>query len=119
VVEVWGGVGGCWWAIAGPTGGGARSGEVLWIHRSQLTGPGPWHCRVATSYERRIRWVVVVAVAAAVGLQVALPNRFTPRHRAVPVLELVVADRADRGQPTSHPTASPGGDAQPLSCSRR
>jgi hypothetical protein len=51
------------------------------------------------------RWPVVVAVIAAVALQVALPGRFAPGHRAVPLLELVllvalvVADpgRIDRG----------------------
>lgn len=36
------------------------------------------------------RWSVIVAVAAAVALQVVLPNRFTAGHRAVPVLELVL-----------------------------
>jgi uncharacterized membrane protein len=44
--------------------------------------------RRSTSGESR--WVVVVAVAVAVALQIALPNRFTPGHRAVPALELVL-----------------------------
>lgn len=36
------------------------------------------------------RWPVAVVVAAAVGLQVVLPGAFTPGHRLVPVLELVL-----------------------------
>jgi uncharacterized membrane protein len=36
------------------------------------------------------RWTVIVAVALAVALQVALPNRFSAGHRAVPVLELLL-----------------------------
>ena len=36
------------------------------------------------------RWPVVVAVTAAVALQVALPNRFAPGHRLVPALELAL-----------------------------
>lgn len=36
------------------------------------------------------RWIVVAAVLAAVGLQLALPNRFAPGHRLVPVLELLL-----------------------------
>jgi uncharacterized membrane protein len=36
------------------------------------------------------RWAVVAAVAVAVALQVALPQRFTPGHRAVPLLELLL-----------------------------
>ena len=38
----------------------------------------------------RSRWPVVIAVVVAIGLQVALPDRFTPGHRAVPVLELAL-----------------------------
>jgi len=37
------------------------------------------------------RWTVIAAVAVAVLLQVVLPTRFTAGHRAVPVLELVLA----------------------------
>ena len=36
------------------------------------------------------RWPVAVVVAGAVGLQVVLPGAFTPGHRLVPVLELVL-----------------------------
>jgi len=36
------------------------------------------------------RWPTVAAVAVAVGLQVALPNRFAPGHRLVPGLELAL-----------------------------
>jgi uncharacterized membrane protein len=36
------------------------------------------------------RWWVIVAVAVAVVLQVMLPTRFSPGHRAVPLLELVL-----------------------------
>src|SRR5262249_4434583 len=38
----------------------------------------------------RSRWPVVLAVVVAIGLQLVLPDRFTPGHRAVPVLELVL-----------------------------
>lgn len=38
----------------------------------------------------RSRWPVVVAVLAAVGLQVMLPGRFAPGHRLVPGLELAL-----------------------------
>jgi uncharacterized membrane protein len=38
----------------------------------------------------RSRWPVIIAVVVAVGLQLVLPNRFTPGHRAVPALELVL-----------------------------
>ncbi|WP_245573220.1 DUF1345 domain-containing protein [Amycolatopsis benzoatilytica] len=38
----------------------------------------------------RSRWPVILAVVVAIGLQLALPARFTPGHRAVPVLELVL-----------------------------
>ena len=36
------------------------------------------------------RWPVAVVVAGAVGLQAVLPGAFTPGHRLVPVLELVL-----------------------------
>lgn len=52
------------------------------------------------------RWPVAAAVVVAVALQVCLPNSFTPGHRLVPGLELVllaglvVADPRGRARPT-------------------
>jgi hypothetical protein len=38
----------------------------------------------------RSRWPVIIAVVVAIGLQLVLPDRFAPGHRAVPMLELVL-----------------------------
>src|SRR5947208_15430577 len=38
----------------------------------------------------RSRWPVVIAVALAIALQLVLPDRFGPGHRAVPLLELAM-----------------------------
>ncbi|MFD6157578.1 hypothetical protein ACFWF7_36615 [Nocardia sp. NPDC060256] len=52
------------------------------------------------------RWPVAAAVVVAVALQLCLPNSFTPGHRLVPGLELVllgglvVADPRGRARPT-------------------
>lgn len=58
--------------------------------------------RRSTSGESR--WLVVAAVVAAVGLQLVLPNRFTPGHRAVPVMELLLVIGLSLAHPmkTSH-----------------
>jgi uncharacterized membrane protein len=54
------------------------------------------------------RWLVVVAVVAAVVLQVILPNRFTPGHRLVPALELFLVVGLGLAHPnkTGHQRAS-------------
>jgi uncharacterized membrane protein len=38
----------------------------------------------------RSRWPVIIAVVVAIGLQLILPGRFAPGHRAVPAFELVL-----------------------------
>jgi uncharacterized membrane protein len=38
----------------------------------------------------RSRWPVIIAVVVAIGLQLVLPDRFAPGHRAVPAFEFVL-----------------------------
>ena len=52
------------------------------------------------------RWTVILAVVVAVALQVVLPGRFAPGHRAVPLLELalVIGLWVAHPQKTGHAT---------------
>jgi hypothetical protein len=79
-------------AAAGATTGTAAevagNGEVLRaVWRSAADHVPAWRRHT----EGETRWAVIAAVVVAVGLQVALPDRFAPGHRLVPVLELLLA----------------------------